>query len=168
MASVLMSSSRSSTRRSFIWRSISPRSCLRISSGSFVRKRTRFPGVSRRTEGGFIALPVYATRKPPPRHLDYELLPRNERYAVDRRISVCCEIESVRAADHGARHVVLVSTTPGVCIAEGAAERDLSGNRLNGKNDGGCGKVHAVCISQLDLHFHVLLRPCRIAEQEHS
>src|SRR2546428_7466800 len=63
-----MSSSRSSTRRSVICRSSSPRSCLRMSSGSLVRKRTRLPGVSRTTEGGFIGLQVYATREPPLRH----------------------------------------------------------------------------------------------------
>src|SRR6266566_4309546 len=65
-----MSSRRSSTRRSFICRSISPRSCLRISSGSLVRKRTRLPGVRRIVAGGFIALPVYATPKPPLHHPD--------------------------------------------------------------------------------------------------
>src|SRR4029453_7164213 len=46
MASVLMSSSRSSgARRSAMRRSSSPRSWRRMSSGSLVRKRTRFPGV---------------------------------------------------------------------------------------------------------------------------
>src|SRR6185369_14746247 len=54
MTSVLMSSIRSSTRRSFICRSSSPRNCLRMSSGSLVRKRTRLPGVRVMTEGGFI------------------------------------------------------------------------------------------------------------------
>src|SRR5438093_8827024 len=63
-----MSSRRSSTLRSFIKRLSSPRSCLRMSSGSLVRKRTRLPGVRRTTEGGFIGLQVYATPKPPLRH----------------------------------------------------------------------------------------------------
>src|SRR5437762_9496220 len=70
-----MSSSRSSTRKSFICRSSSPRSCLRMSSGSLVRKRTRLPGVRWMTEGGFIGLQVYATREPPLRHPNLVLSP---------------------------------------------------------------------------------------------
>src|SRR6185312_10755189 len=60
IASVLMSSIRSSTRRSFICRSSSPRSWRRMSSGSLVRKSTRLPGLSAMVlDGGMTAPAVY-------------------------------------------------------------------------------------------------------------
>src|SRR5260370_28540318 len=60
MASVLMSSIKSSTERSLMRRSSSPRSCRRMSSGSLVMNRTRLPGVSAIVGDGFIGfLAVY-------------------------------------------------------------------------------------------------------------
>src|SRR3954468_4106107 len=68
MASVLMSSRRSSTRRSFIDRSSSPRSWRRMSSGSLVRNSTRLPGLSAMVLDGFMATPaVYIAMVTAPR-----------------------------------------------------------------------------------------------------
>src|SRR5438309_1022287 len=76
MASVLMSSSRSSTRRSFIARSSSPASCLRMSSGSLVMKSTRLPGRRAMVFVGFMTtLAVYisiVTRQSPVIVLDFD------------------------------------------------------------------------------------------------
>src|SRR3972149_7963064 len=59
MASVLMSSRRSSPRRSLTCRFSSPRNWRRIDSGSLVKNRTRLPGVRETVWLGFmVSLPL--------------------------------------------------------------------------------------------------------------